>query len=504
MLGPAFDRFGKECPLNCIVNCEVDEILCPGRIFRDGCKEPNFCYPIENTNEDFSCKGVCPKECKETEHICHVPDDPITGCKNEPTCVPNQKDKYGYDCLNQVCPITCEDDELLCKGPKNYRGCDTSDICLPRQQDSSGNLCPGSCPVECTDDEIKCKGLKDENGCPFPDDCKKKAVDINGEFCPDESDSHGCPIDCPEEEVECPSNVGYLECKDERKCIPRSKDKFGNFCPDSSDCPAVCRPEQISCPTGYDENGCKRPDVCQEQDKNYKNELCPVQCSNVDLCNDSEIFCPGEIEWMGCMTPAQCLARETKCKGPDKGKLCPGWCPAICPRGQVLCPSYENPCDGCPIGEFCVPAVKDVNGIFCPGLDYPFEWLSASHNCPHPCDTKHGYSFCSGYELPNGCKLQSLCLPRSKNKYGQWCPQGTDCPKYCKRDELRCDYGLNSFGCKEDPICIPLERDKDGEQCPGFCPPLCKDYQTLQPGGTFENGCSKPSYCQGLLRLEST
>ena len=469
----------------------------------DGCKENDYCHRVPSENEQVPCKGFCPKECEITEHTCDVPNDPITGCENEPICVLNQKDKYGYDCLTQVCPIACEDNEVLCKGPKTYRGCDTPDFCVQRQIDTHGNLCPGNCPVLCRDDEILCKGMMDHNGCLLPDGCKIKALDVNGDFCPNESDSHGCSIVCPDDEIECPPKVGHLGCMEKRECKPRSKDKFGNFCPDSSDCPTICQPDQILCPTGHDDNGCKRPDVCQEQARNFKNELCTVQCSNVDTCDDSKIFCPGiaKVEYLGCMTPSQCLERETKCKGPDKGKLCPGWCPAICPRGQVLCPSYENPCDGCPTGEFCVPAVKDINGIFCPGLNYPFEWLSASHHCPHPCNTKEGYTFCPGYELSNGCKLQSLCLPRSKDVYGDWCPEGADCPKYCKRDELRCDYGLDALGCIEDPICVPLERDKDGEQCQGYCPPLCKESQTLQPGGTYENGCPKPSNCQSTSNL---
>ena len=149
----------------------------------------------------------------------------------------------------------------------------------------------------------------------------------------------------------------------------------------------------------------------------------------------------------------------------------------------------------------CQIAAKDANGLFCSGHDYPNEYFSASHGCPRLCDEIDGYVLCPANEMANGCALESLCMPRQKDAYGEYCPSYSTCPQYCKNNELRCEYGMDSRGCKDTPVCIEIETDKDGFQCPGHCPLKCTGDEALQYGGMAANGCPIPSTCQGMLKI---
>ena len=481
----------------CPVICDDDEILCPGGWASDGCKENDYCHPRGTGIGGVLCVGFCPKDCSDEENKCPVPNDPITDCEKEPVCVPIQKDRWGYDCKVQECPIYCDYTEIFCAGETDYRGCRTGDTCVPKGTDDSGELCPGVCPVECEDDEVLCKGQEDENGCKLTDFCNLKARDKNMDYCPDNSYSHECPVTCEEYEILCPPKRDIVNCLEEAICTNRTIDNNGNFCPEDLECPVDCPPGTISCPTGTDENGCKKPEVCEIQERSLNGELCTVHC--LIHCNDEEIFCAGHRNENGCTEPATCVTRSIKTKGADKGGLCPGVCPANCWKDEILCPSQEDPCDGCPTEETCRVAAKDLNDIPCSGLDYPNEYFSASHGCPKICDELDGYTSCPAHEMANGCRLETICLPRGKDSNGDWCPSHSTCPHYCKNNELRCDYGIDIRGCKEAPMCIEIGKDKDGMQCPGYCPPICKQRTALQPSSIDANGCQFSSSCQGRL-----
>ena len=486
----------------CTVTCEDDEILCPGDTMNSGCKESDFCHPKGTGINGVICEGYCPKECEDSEHKCPVPNDPVTDCAREPVCVPKDKDRWGYICSKQTCPVECEDTELLCTGPKDYRGCKVGDMCVPKGTDSSGELCDGNCPVECDQDEILCKGQENADGCYKADQCKQKARDKNWLYCPDESASHECPVECQDDEIFCPPKTDpSTGCLEEAICVPRSVDKNGNLCPEGNECPSECPPGHVSCPTGNDENGCRKPNECKEQERNLDGELCTVHCSNVPDCTDDEIFCPGPRNNKGCTEPHQCIPRGIKTKGDDEGGLCPGWCPAKCDHDEILCPSHEDPCDGCPTEEVCRIAAKDANGLFCSGFNYPNEYFSASHGCPRPCDEIDGYVLCPSHEMANGCALESICMPRQKDFYGDYCPSYSTCTQYCNSGEMKCDYGVDIKGCKEPPMCIEIGLDKDGFLCPGICPAKCINDEALQHGGTAGNGCLLPSTCQGKFMI---
>ena len=391
--------------------------------------------------------------------------------------------------------------KVFCIGSVDYRGCESEGTCVPKDRDNTGELCPGICPIECKKDEVLCIGQEDSNGCKLDDECKTKVKDINRDYCPENSASHGCPKTCDDDEILCPPKTDPLGCMEEAKCTPRTIDNHGNVCPEESECPLNCPPGTVSCPGGFDENGCPRPNVCDAQERNLDGELCAVHCTNVPTCSEDELFCPGSRDEYGCTERHQCIKRPVKTKGSDKGGLCPGSCPIKCDihHDEILCPSHEDPCDGCPIEETCRIAAKDENGIFCSGRNYPNEYFSASHGCPKPCEEIDGYVLCPATHMANGCHLESLCMPRQMDFMGEYCPRDSTCPQYCKSNEIRCEYGLDKRGCNEAPICVERGIDKDGFQCPGFCPPSCNGDTALQKGGKSGNGCLLPSTCQGKL-----
>ena len=46
---------GQECALLCPVNCDDDEILCPGDVLTNGCKENDYCHPKGTGNDGIIC-----------------------------------------------------------------------------------------------------------------------------------------------------------------------------------------------------------------------------------------------------------------------------------------------------------------------------------------------------------------------------------------------------------------------------------------------------------------
>ena len=463
----------------------------------NGCPENDYCYKKGTGYNGMICVGFCPAECDDSEHKCPIPNDPITGCAKEPTCVLNLKDYWGRDCYEQPCPVECDESEILCSGSYDWRDCKTEDTCVPKDTDDSGRLCPGVCPVVCSKGEILCEGQIDHKGCKLQDECKSKARDVNGDFCPDDSASHECPVVCEEDEIYCPPTTDVMGCKSNAECIPAIIDNNGNVCPEETQCPVDCPPGHVGCPGETDENGCYTPGNCKEQVHSIYGDLCTVHCDNVPQCKDEETYCPGPINEQGCPEPHQCIPKGYKTKGNDKGGECPGWCKPVCDKDEILCPTYEDPCDGCPVEEVCRIAFTDVNGIFCSGKDYPNAYVSASHGCPKLCNTIEGYTLCPATEMDNGCKLESMCLPRSKDNRGEYCPGISACPQYCKNNEILCEYGIDVRGCKEPAQCFDRGTDRDGNPCPGLCPPVCRKDQALQHGGSSANGCLHPKACQG-------
>ena len=158
---PVIGPTTPNCPLICAQECKDDELECPGGTDSDGCKENVFCHSKGTGNNGQICPGFCPFECPEGKMKCPSPNDPLTGCKVAPECIPKQNDDQGNECPYQECPVVCDITEILCTGKVDHRGCKEGDTCVPKGTDNSGELCPGTCPVECGPEEILCKGQED-------------------------------------------------------------------------------------------------------------------------------------------------------------------------------------------------------------------------------------------------------------------------------------------------------------------------------------------------------
>ena len=470
----------------CEVTCEDDELQCPGGTDSNGCKENDYCHP-KGTGFDGPCPGYCPFDCSEEESRCPVPDDPVTGCAVPPLCIPISKDNKGNSCDDQQCPLVCDiDHENFCTGAIGHTGCKEPDTCIPK--------CVEACPVTCKEDEIRCKGATDcETGCIESDVCKPKAKNVNNEDCADSSASHECPIHCCDGTVLCPAETDSVGCLAPQTCTPTSKGMNNATCPHHSDCPTICEPNEVKCiVTATDENGCKLPDECIEQGRAYDGELCSVHCPIT--CGDNEVWCPGQRNVMGCLEPDKCIKKPVKTQGNDKGGLCPGWCPPVCAPGQLKCPSQLDPCDGCPTEEVCVVAAEDLNGELC-----AVDPLSESHGCPVLCDDLHGEVLCPSNTNLGGCKDPAVCMARTVDYDGNYCPAHSVCPANCDAGEATCHYGIDSRGCQEAAVCIPRGNDSDGELCPKVCPPSCSsDKETLVSVGFDAKGCQLAPICQSL------
>ena len=390
-------------------------------------------------------------------------------------CIAKKTNNQGDDCTLQQCPIICKDTEHLCHGDVEDDGCMEADTCVLRGVSVQGETCQGTCPVECQSGWIKCDGITiyepPFEHCKGQDICHVKARDTNGHYCPDNSASHGCPKSCPPEEVLCPADEGPLGCKGEEICRTRSKDDNGEYCSLTADCPTVCKPFEINCPGGHDEDGCKNPDLCIEQHRDFNGDLCPVHCPQT--CEDDQVFCPGSRSPInGCYGADQCKDKGTHVWGETPGAPCPGWCPGLCANHEILCDSGIDPCNGCPTEEVCREAIKDVNGMFCPGKEFTLQtegedfretgkrrggYVSASHNCPIYCREDRGEIQCPVYEDEIGCKPSALCIQRVKTTDGkdEWCPSTSVCPKECPIGQKLCEYqDKDARGCKVEDLCV--------------------------------------------------
>ena len=500
------------------------QIECPGGVDDDGCELQTTCVQIGHGYSGQLCSGFCPAQCKDNENKCPGGTDPETDCALPDVCIPKQINNNGEYCSSQACPLTCEHGEHLCKGAIQLDGCREEDRCTMLVESKQGELCGGTCPIECKDGWIKCQGITSytppHEGCIGQDICHIKFKDKNYQYCPDESASHGCPKACPPDEVLCPPAETELGCLLEKVCRPRSKDEGGNYCPDSSDCPTVCKPYEINCAGGISDDGCKLPDLCIKQHRDFNGDQCPFHCPQV--CSDEQVLCPGQRNPItGCIGSDQCKDKGYHRWGLTRGALCPGWCSAICNDHEVLCPSYVDPCNGCPTEEVCREAVKDVNGIFCPGKEFtqckegrdfirdPMNlghdgetrrggYLSASHNCPLYCREDKGYIECPVYEDKFGCKPEALCGLRTKVLDGsEWCPMSSVCPKQCSKRQKLCQYEMkDKRGCKVEDLCVNIDTDDQGNLCEmDWCPPHCAGDQYLIGQGEDEKGCAKEPKC---------
>jgi len=519
---PTTGNNGELCPVICDANCNNEtQIECDQGNDNNGCKKQPICVAKGRGNGNIICEGFCEETCPPTHNQCEQPIDD-DGCATPDNCEEKQTDNSGKYCDLQQCNLKCDATEQLCEGSVTVDGCKEADKCIPKQtnENSPDGLCPGTCPLECQNGWILCDGTIDYYGdihkmCKGQSICHVKAKDTNGIYCPDESDSHGCPVTCPPDQVLCPAKEGPLGCKEEAECKDRTTDDEGEYCPESSDCPTICPPNHVNCPGGVDEDGCKNPDLCIEEHRDFNGDVCPVHCP--ENCEDDQVFCPGTRNpTNGCFSKDKCEDKETHQWGETPGSECPGWCPAVCADHEILCPSMIDPCNGCPTEEICREAIKNVNGVFCPGKEYTIQQegedyrenknrrgghLSASHNCPVYCKEWKGEIQCPVYEDALGCKPEALCVERQVksevNGTIEYCPSSSVCPKKCPAGEKLCRYDDNGDdGCRHEDICQPIGRDSQGALCVmDWCPPLCSGNQILQDNGIDTIGCPVAPTC---------
>ena len=480
ILGPEKSDHGEDCPVICEANCHNEtELECPGGEDEKGCKMQDLCVQKGFGNNAAPCDGFCPVKCKDNENECEQPQDPVTNCPSSPICVPKDKSSNGDYCDLQQCPLICQETEHPCHGDETSDGCKKADVCVTKGTSLQGETCPGTCPISCENGWIKCDGVIDYTPpfehCKGQDICHVKAKDENMEYCPDSSASHGCPKTCPDDHVLCPAETGILGCKEEEVCRPRSKNDDEEYCPQTADCPTVCKPMEVNCPGGTDDNGCKNPDLCIENNRDFNGDLCPVHCPQ--NCDDEQVFCPGTRSPVnGCHSADQCKNKGTHKWGETPGDPCPGWCPGVCADHEILCPSGIDPCNGCPTEEVCREAIKDINGMFCPGKEFTLHiegedfrengnrrggLLSASHNCPVYCREDIGEIQCPVFEDALGCKPEALCVKRVRNKHdSDWCPSTSVCPKECPFGKKLCENKTkDAKGCKIADICVDTDTE---------------------------------------------
>jgi hypothetical protein len=181
-----------------------------------------------------------------------------------------------------------------------------------------------------------------------------------------------------------------------------------------------------------------------------------------------------------------------------------------------LCPSEVDPCNGCVTEESCREAIKDVNGVFCPGKEFTLRtenedfretgnrrggYLSASHNCPKYCRIDTGQVECRVYEDDKGCKPEAVCTQRdTTSDEKEWCPDTSNCPKQCPVHQKLCQYeDRDDKGCKVEDMCVDIDTDNRGNLCDmDWCPPICTAAQALVWFGDDEIGCKKAPSCLGM------
>merc|ERR1711936_535134 len=121
---PCEDEKGEPYLLRLIVNCEEDEIQCPGPSPGNGCPGQDFCQKRGIDKNGGFCEGFCPpKPCAEDTLHCNMPADPITGCAQPAICVPKARDNNGNICPVQQCPLICLETEFKCEGIEINLGC---------------------------------------------------------------------------------------------------------------------------------------------------------------------------------------------------------------------------------------------------------------------------------------------------------------------------------------------------------------------------------------------
>ena len=514
----------------CKTTCEDWQIKCCGGIDNCGCKIKDTC--IEKPlccDGKTRCEHYCPEECGPCTFPC--PQPKIDCCPQPDKCEPMVKSinpPYEY-CEEQHCPKCCEANETLCEGWMDpVTGCREEPTCVPLcpPVSNSGVPCPeeDNCPVCCNEfNEVKCERTEIFHGkyagCWTAECCVPPAKDCHGNNCPVGSASHPCPEkECPPCHYLCPPRkVPHTCCLEQAHCTECARNYEGECCSAAVTCHAVCEDHERECrPSELDEEGCPYPAVCVPVTRNLcTGEECEPHCPGVCRHPEQTGPCLGELTNCGCREPSFCHPNEKKKWGVGCYKeWCPGWCPKYCEEGEMCCPSVEDPCNGCPTEPRCVPIAKDVNGNNCPPS-------SASHGCDIDCRTADVGTGANktepgGYEVicpplkddaQCGCLAKLDCRTRvgwfDETGCQQWCPAHSVCDKECPKGTKKCSQGFDENGCKREPVCIQIPLDDVCQlPCKNFvCPPCCDEAKEKYCNGLHvwdsvnSQMCPEPDYC---------
>jgi len=364
------------------------------------------------------------------------------------------EDKCNESCIGCQDHNVCKDDEKWCKDgpiketPDGFKLhlCPVDEICVSKKCDcpitgNDGTQCGIVCACDCNDEtEICCEQEDDENGCPVNPICQPRGVNMTNDICP-----------------------GF--------------------------CVEACAANQIACEQPLDPyNGCPHPDLCQDKDVSTDTgKFCDIQQCTLK-CEVTHHLCEGEVKSDGCKAEEDiCVEKQVT----DLG-MCPGVCPEECQDGWILCDGqvdyYGDVHKHCIGQSVCHVKAKDTNGVFCPDD-------SASHMCEKTCPEHQ--ILCPPGEGQLGCREREECTDRTTDNEGDYCPDHSDCPTVCEKNEVNCPGGYDPVTtCKNPDLCIEEERDFNGDLCPVHCPETCTDDQVYCPGTRNPmTGCKSKDKC---------
>ena len=125
-----------------------------------------------------SCPPLPPVDCMEGTRACSGDIDPVIGCQEPDSCVP-EGDSCPFYCPHHG-PRDCGEGMTNCPGDTDPMGCPMPNECV-----AEGDACPFFCPrfppVNCGFVMSYCPGPIDAMGCEGPQTCVLLA---EGEQCP--------------------------------------------------------------------------------------------------------------------------------------------------------------------------------------------------------------------------------------------------------------------------------------------------------------------------------
>ena len=318
---------GTTCPDEsvCPTICKMNEVRCPvDETDENGCKKPDICVLEERGLDGELCSTFCPIECNDDEILCPGYRDE-TGCKGPDSCVKRERKLWGDDkggLCPGICPRQeCKADEIFCASQRDRcDGCPTPESCLPKHVDrnneycpdySASHGCPKICPklfqIENVREKVLCIPDENEVGCRGEATCENWI-----EYCPED---WVCPVQCKEDEIQCQGGYDANGCRKPDECLPLGDDKDGLPC--YRECPVTCEEtNDLHCDGGALPNGCQGTDFCLHTgDASFGRDIfgndCPPFCPI--------IFCPYDepnnynsqirIDEKGCIAPRKCSGK---------------------------------------------------------------------------------------------------------------------------------------------------------------------------------------------------